>query len=64
MAMVERRGQQSPSLEAWLGNPRIFHRAAQEPNLKYYVGTNTVIEKEHFHIFHKVQNKRLSTIFF
>ena len=48
--MVERRGQQSAPLEAWGGNTHIFPLAAQEVKLRYYVGTNTVIDKEHFHV--------------
>ena len=63
-ATVKRRGQQSASLETWGGNTHIFHRAVQEANVKYYVSTNTVIEKEHFHIIGKIQNRGLSTIFF
>ena len=49
-AMVERRGQQSAPLEAWGGNTHIFPLAAQEVKLRYYVGTNTVIDKENFHV--------------
>ena len=49
--MVQRRDQQSASLKVWVGNTRIFPLAAQEANLKYYVGTNTVIDKELFHVF-------------
>ena len=48
--MVERRGQQSAPLEAWGGNTHIFPLAAQEVKLRYYVGTNTVIDKENFHV--------------
>ena len=48
--MVQRRDRQSASLKVWVGNTRIFPLAAQEAKLRHYVGTNTVIEKEHFHI--------------
>ena len=31
--------------------PHFFPLAAQEAKLRHYVGTNTVIEKEYFHMF-------------